>query len=376
MPEVPSPFVYWAQTESQVTLKVDLTDVKNPGVDLHEKKLKFVANGQGARGPDSYAFTLDFHSGIDPEESNFKVIDRQVDFILRKKSSGWWPRLTSQPQKPAWLKIDFDKWKSQDADGDEDEGTGIDGEGKRDITKDYPNMYDKLYKEECGYRQEDLKKVYLVFYNLCQFVGFAYILMIMAVRYSRDGPDSMPTTYESVGTAMKFVQLLQFLEVMHPLFGYTKGGFMTPLLQVGARAIILFCMIESEPRMQTKPVVFYLFVVWSSVEIVRYPYYLTQLFKTEFSFLTWLRYTIWMPLYPLGFLCEGIIILRNIPYFEETNRFTVAMPNEWNFAFHFPSAMRIYLLLLCLPGMYIMMSHMNRVRYQKLSKTNIKRKYN
>ncbi|XP_046746680.1 very-long-chain (3R)-3-hydroxyacyl-CoA dehydratase isoform X2 [Diprion similis] len=341
MPETPSPFVYWAQTESQVTLKVDLTDVKTPGVFLHEKKLKFVAYGQGARGPDNYAFVLDFHSEIDPEESNFKVIDRQVDFTLRKKSSGWWPRLTSQPQKPAWLKIDFDKWKSQDGDGDEDEGTGIDVEEKRDITKDYPDMYDKLYKEEFGYRQ-----------------------------------DSMLTTYESVGTAMKFVQLLQFLEVMHPLFGYTKGGFMTPLLQVGARAIILFCMIESEPRMQTKPVVFYLFVVWSSVEIVRYPYYLTQLFKTEFSFLTWLRYTIWMPLYPLGFLCEGIVILRNIPYFEETNRFTIALPNQWNFAFHFPSAMRIYLLLLCLPGMYIMMSHMNRVRYQKLSKTNIKRKYN
>lgn len=186
----------------------------------------------------------------------------------------------------------------------------------------------------------------------------------------------MPGTYEAVGTAMKFVQLLQFLEVMHPLFGYTKGGFTTALFQVSGRAIILFCMIESELRMQTKPVVFYVFLVWSTVEIVRYPYYLSQLFKTEFNFLTWLRYTIWMPLYPLGFLCEGIIVLRNIPYFEETNKFTVSLPNTWNFAFHFPTAMRIYLLLLCLPGMYTMMSHMNRVRYQKLSKTNVKRKYN
>jgi hypothetical protein len=44
--------------------------------------------------------------------------------------------------------------------------------------------------------------------------------------------DSMEGTYEAVGGAMKFCQLMQFLEVMHPLFGYTKGDVLTPLIQV------------------------------------------------------------------------------------------------------------------------------------------------
>lgn len=79
------------------------------------------------------------------QESNYKVIDRQVDFILRKKCPGWWPRLTSQPQKPSWLKIDFDKWTSEDLEDNEDE--------KRDICSDYPGMYDKLHQEEFGYRK-------------------------------------------------------------------------------------------------------------------------------------------------------------------------------------------------------------------------------
>lgn len=79
------------------------------------------------------------------QESSYKVIDREVDFVLRKKCNGWWPRLTSQPQKPSWLKIDFDKWKSEDMDDNEDE--------KRDILNDYPDMYDKLHKEEFGYRK-------------------------------------------------------------------------------------------------------------------------------------------------------------------------------------------------------------------------------
>lgn len=77
------------------------------------------------------------------QESNYKVIDRQVDFVLKKKSNGWWPRLLSYPQKPSWLKIDFDKWKSEDLDDNEDE--------KRDIRYDYPKTFEKLLKEEFGY---------------------------------------------------------------------------------------------------------------------------------------------------------------------------------------------------------------------------------
>lgn len=154
-------------------------------------------------------------------------------------------------------------------------------------------MFDKVQKDELGYRKgkyiimwcvflypsiilsgflisEDMKKVYLIFYNLCQFIGFAYIFTVMAIRYFRDGPDSMPGTYAAVGNAIKFVQLIQFLEVMHPMFGYTKGSPFPAFLQTGGRAVILFCMIEAEPRMQEKPVIFYLFFVWTLIELVRY----------------------------------------------------------------------------------------------------------
>ncbi|XP_014486132.1 PREDICTED: very-long-chain (3R)-3-hydroxyacyl-CoA dehydratase 3 isoform X2 [Dinoponera quadriceps] len=299
------------------------------------------------------------------EEINYKVIDRQVDFILKKKFNGWWPRLISYPQKPSWLKIDFDKWKSEDMDDNEDE--------KRDIRYDYPDTFEKLLKEEFGYTKEEYAKAYLIIYNLFQFVGFIYVLAVMGIRYSRDGPDSIKDTYAAVGNPFKFIQLLQFLEVMHPLFGYTKNSLLVSFLQVGGRAFVLFCMIDAEPRMQTKNIVFYLFLLWSTIEVVRYPYYITQLLNIKISFLTWLRYTIWIPLYPTGFFCEGIVILRNIPYFEETQRFTVSLPNIYNFTFHFPSFLRIYLLLLFIPGLYTMMSYMIRSRSKKLGYSSSKR---
>ena len=213
---------------------------------------------------------------------------------------------------------------------------------------------------------EQNKTVYLIFYNLAQFIGFLYILLVMAIRYSRDGAESMPGTFDAVGNAIKFCQLIQYLEVMHPLFGYTKGGMLMPFIQVSGRNFVLFAMIDAEERMQTKPVIFFLFLMWSSVELIRYPYYITGLLKKNIGILTWLRYSIWIPLYPLGILCEGIVILRNIPYFEETNRFSIEMPNAWNFIFDMPTFMKIYLLVLILPGTYFMMNFMRKTRAKKL----------
>lgn len=98
----------------------------------------------------------------------------------------------------------------------------------------------------------------------------------------------------------------------------------------------------------------------------RYPYYITLLYKKENGFLTWLRYTIWIPLYPLGFLCEGIVVLRSIVYLEETQKFTVSLPNPCNFTFHFPTFLRVYLLFFFVPGMYTLMSYMYKARSKKL----------
>lgn len=48
-------------------------------------------------------------------------MDRAVEFNLTKDGPAlFWPRLTRDDPKPAWLRIDFDKWKSED-DSEEDE---------------------------------------------------------------------------------------------------------------------------------------------------------------------------------------------------------------------------------------------------------------
>ncbi|XP_028162910.1 very-long-chain (3R)-3-hydroxyacyl-CoA dehydratase-like [Ostrinia furnacalis] len=367
----PSPFVYWAQTESSVSLRIDLKNVESPDFAVLEDKVKFSAIGVGAHGKCKYEFGLNLYSPIKTDTSNdekpavVRVLENRVDVVLQKRKPAWWPRLTAQPQKPAWLKINFDLWKSEDPQDSDEE--------RRDIMKDYPGMYDRLQKEEMGYRREETIKVYLIFYNLFQVVGYAYILSVIATRYAKLGYASVPTTYEHVGNTMKFLQLILFLDIMHPLFGYTKGGAFMPFFQIIGRIITVFFNLEIEPRLQTKPAVFYLFITWSLIEMMRCLYYITQLYKKEIGIIKWLRYSLWVPLYPCGITCEFVLILRNIPYIEETKRLTVTMPNAWNFTFDMPFLMRGYLISLMGAGA-ILMRYMYHQRKRHLRSRVVIRK--
>ncbi|XP_028157771.1 very-long-chain (3R)-3-hydroxyacyl-CoA dehydratase-like [Ostrinia furnacalis] len=204
-------------------------------------------------------------------------------------------------------------------------------------------------------------KLYLTLYNFFQFLGYSYVILVILFKFVTQGH----VLYENVGPIIKVLQLLQFLEVLNPLIGLTRGIPFVPFLQIFGRAVVLFWNVDIEPRIQAKPVVIYLIIIWSLVETVRYPFYLTQIYGKDVNMITWLRYTLWIPLYPAGFLCEYLIIYSNIPYFEETNKLSVTMPNEWNFAFHMPTFSRIHICLLMAAGMYLM-KHMHRVRMARL----------
>lgn len=285
-----------------------------------------------------------------------------MDFTLVKKEKGWWSRLTAQILKPAWLKVDFDKWQSEE---------DINEEDARDVREDYPDLYDKLQKEEIGYKKEDFQRVYLILYNFICYCGFLYIVSVLGLMFLKDGVDSFSRAYEGVGGAMKIIIIMQTLELLNSILKLTKSSFFTTFLQVVGRMVILFTLIVPEPRIQSHPVVFYLFMVWSAVEIVRYPYYISQVYNKENALLTWLRYTIWIPLYPLGFVCEGIVIYKNIIYLDHSPRLSIAMPNSLNFTFNYATFLRVYLLIFCVPAMYSLMSYMYKARSKKLAKLSL-----
>lgn len=64
--------MYWGQTESTVSLRVDLKNVQNPQIELSNKVLKFSGRGTGAHGNNQYSFEIEFFEDIEPQVS-FRV---------------------------------------------------------------------------------------------------------------------------------------------------------------------------------------------------------------------------------------------------------------------------------------------------------------
>lgn len=361
-----APFVYWAQSETEVLLRVDLKDVKNPDISIEEEEVEFGALGSGSQGEKvNYHFLLEFFLPINKDTGIVEVTDREIRIKLSKKEPDWWPRLLYESKKLPWLKLDFDRIKHEsDTEAEPDEAASL---SPQDVLRTkYPEAYEKLQKEELGFVSESKRRLYLFVYNTFMFCGFLYAFLVLTIKYSKDPEEFVPKAWETVGQVFMFLQLMMILEILNPLFGYTKGSVMEATIQVFGRLIWLFIFIDAEPRMHEKPVVFYLLLTYASVEIIRYPYYLFRTYDMDVGVITWLRYTIWIPLYPIGFICEGVIALRNIPYLEETEKFSVLLPNSWNVSFYLPNLIRAYLLFGFFPVVYTLMWNMYQQRCKRL----------
>ena len=83
--------------------------------------------------------------------------------------------------------------------------------------------------------------------------------------------------------------------------------------------------------------------------------------------LTWLRYNLFIPLYPVGMLAELRIMYLSLPYLEKTKLHTLEMPNSYNFAFDYYTFIK-YLAMVYPFVWFPMYLHMFKQRSKKMNK--------
>ena len=49
----------------------------------------------------------------------------------------------------------------------------------------------------------------------------------------------------------------------------------------------------------------------------------------------WCRYTLFIPLYPVGMLAEMVLMAKSLPYLESHKLNSIVLPNSLNFAFDY-----------------------------------------
>jgi len=105
-------------------------------------------------------------------------------------------------------------------------------------------------------------------------------------------------------------------------------------------------------------------VSWSITEMIRYAYYaISQIGQVPFI-LHWLRYSTFFVLYPSGAGGEAIVLYHSLPFFIRTHKFSLVMPNPYNFIFNFVYFLYV-ILLIYPPGLFVMMKHMYIQRSKK-----------
>uniref|UniRef100_A0A3B5M393 Very-long-chain (3R)-3-hydroxyacyl-CoA dehydratase n=1 Tax=Xiphophorus couchianus TaxID=32473 RepID=A0A3B5M393_9TELE len=176
-----------------------------------------------------------------------------------------------------------------------------------------------------------LKKGYLFMYNLVQFLGFSWIFVNMTVRLFILGQ----------------AKCLQSIHVLKHFHIYCWN-------------VILFVIFGCLDEMQNKRVVCFS----SSSFRVRYPFYMLACIGTDWKPLTWLRYSLWIPLYPLGVVAEAVAVIQSLPIFDETRLFSVPLPSALGHSLSFSYTLQLYLVLMFL-GLFINFRHLYKQRQRR-----------
>ena len=133
---------------------------------------------------------------------------------------------------------------------------------------------------------------------------------------------------------------------------------------MGARLTVLWLIVHFSPAAQSSPWLALCFTAWALVEPTRYSFYLVkQLGLTPVYAHTWLRYSLFLPLYPAGIVGEfGCLVTALL---GDAAALQVAQPNAYNLVYSHRFVLAL-LALLYPSGSITMVGHMWRERGKQL----------
>jgi very-long-chain (3R)-3-hydroxyacyl-CoA dehydratase len=130
-----------------------------------------------------------------------------------------------------------------------------------------------------------------------------------------------------------------------------------------ARLAVLVLIIDYSPAAQASLVLALCLAAWALVEPPRYSYYLVKLLQVQPLYLhTWLRYSLFIVLYPLGIVGEFGCLVHALP---GASQLYLALPNRFNVVYSH-QLLLAGLAVLYLPGAPTMVMHMWRERAKQL----------
>ncbi|KAF5179934.1 Very-long-chain (3R)-3-hydroxyacyl-CoA dehydratase [Thalictrum thalictroides] len=165
-----------------------------------------------------------------------------------------------------------------------------------------------------------LSNFYLFAYNSFQAIGWA--ISLYRVLDSLISTKSFNGAYNYAGELICFLQTLSFLEVLHGAIGLVPSGVIFPLMQWGGRTHWLLAIVRNIAEVKEIPAVFITFSAWSLSEIIRYSHYALSCAGRCPYWVTYLRYTAFIGLYPVGVMGEMWVMYKVLPFIKEKSLYS------------------------------------------------------
>lgn len=198
-------------------------------------------------------------------------------------------------------------------------------------------------------------KPYLLFYNAACCAGWAFCMVKTAMLVASGA--QARDVYAEVGQVLVVAQTAMLLEIFHALFGLVPSPVVTVAIQVGSRIFIVWGHLYWVPECQKHWSLPVMVMSWSITEVVRYAFYFFGLLGGVPYPLFWLRYSLFMVLYPTGITGE---ILQTV----------VGMGAHWSTANPLWYRLSLIVMLLYVPGSPGMIGNMWANRTRSFKKRN------
>lgn len=186
----------------------------------------------------------------------------------------------------------------------------------------------------------------LALYNLLSASAWGYILYNVITVYPILG---QPAFFEQTKDVVTIIQCGALIEIFNSLLGIVRSPLITTAAQVASRLLVVVGIFQYLPEASGAHSFAYITLLsaWSITEIVRYMFYFFAL-TTEAGapkFLVFLRYNMFLVLYPTGVASELYIIYSSLSVAEVKYSLTVKYA-------------LIASILTYLPGLPMLFSHM------------------
>ncbi|TMW69511.1 hypothetical protein Poli38472_001667 [Pythium oligandrum] len=221
-----------------------------------------------------------------------------------------------------------------------------------------------------------LLNLYLLAYNAVSAAGWAFVLYLAATtvwasyEQGKDVEAIARATWNAVEWPLKIVQTMAAMEIIHAALGFVRSPLGSTLIQVSSRLWLVWAINELCPISRYQ-IGFPLMVLsWGLVEVPRYSFYALNLYNLVPSFLFFLRYHLFMVLYPSGVAGEVLCLISALPYLQ-TGVYAIQMPNAHNVAISLYTVV-LMSIVTYIPGLPVMYGHMLTQRNRAYSKTKAK----